>query len=61
MKGVKVIQNDKKRNVVNKRKIVIKINKMTFFNCRKGKRSVPQRDGRASLLTARVEELIKQN
>lgn len=60
MKGV---QNDKKGKVANKRKIVtmVKINKMTIFNCRKGKRSDPQRDEGDNLLTAKVEELIKQN
>ena len=40
---------------------MIKINTMTFFNCRKGKRSDPGRDRRDNLLTAKVEELIKQN
>lgn len=60
MKGV---QHDKKGKVANKSKIVtmIKINTMIFFNCRKGKRSDPGRDRRDNLLTAKVEELIKQN
>lgn len=60
---MKEVQNDKKGKVANERKIVtmIKINKMTFFNCRKGKRSDPRKDGRDNLLTAKVEELIKQN